>query len=74
MAGVYPGAEREARDKLPGKWKDLAKPKGYANGAQEAHAAHYDVHVMMDCFFRGLEWNFFHLPETAVSTELSEAA
>lgn len=28
-----------------------------------AHAAHYDVHRMMDCFFRGLEWGWYRLPE-----------
>jgi DNA polymerase-3 subunit epsilon len=28
-----------------------------------AHAAHYDVGVMMECFFKGLEWGFFELPE-----------
>jgi DNA polymerase-3 subunit epsilon len=27
----------------------------------EAHAADYDVSVMMKCLFRGLEWGFFHL-------------
>lgn len=29
----------------------------------EAHAADYDVTVMMECFFRGLDWGFFRLPE-----------
>jgi DNA polymerase III subunit epsilon len=28
----------------------------------KAHAADYDVGVMMECFFRGLEWGFFALP------------
>lgn len=28
-----------------------------------AHAADYDVSVMMDCFFRGLDWGMFQLPE-----------
>lgn len=30
-----------------------------------AHAADYDVSVMMESFFRGLEWGFFRLPELA---------
>lgn len=33
--------------------------------ATKAHAANYDVDVMMACFFRGLEWGFFELPEIA---------
>lgn len=28
----------------------------------KAHAADYDVGVMMDCFFRGLDWGFFQAP------------
>jgi len=28
-----------------------------------AHAAAYDVDKMMDCFFKGLEWGYFELPE-----------
>ncbi len=28
-----------------------------------AHAARYDVDKMMECFFKGLEWGFFELPE-----------
>lgn len=28
-----------------------------------AHAASYDVKVMMDCFFRALEWGFISLPD-----------
>lgn len=30
-----------------------------------AHKADYDVGVMMDCFFRGLDWGHFTLEETA---------
>lgn len=30
-----------------------------------AHAADYDVGVMMECFWRGLSWGFFMLPEGA---------
>lgn len=33
-----------------------------------AHAADYDVGVMVDCFFKGLDWGFFKLPE-GVSAE-----
>lgn len=28
-----------------------------------AHAAAYDVDKMMECFFKGLEWGFFEIPE-----------
>lgn len=28
----------------------------------KAHAADYDVRVMMDCFFKGVEWGFFSPP------------
>lgn len=28
-----------------------------------AHAADYDVGVMMDCFFKGLRWGWYALPE-----------
>lgn len=28
--------------------------------ASKAHAASFDVGVMMNCFFKGLEWNFFN--------------
>jgi DNA polymerase-3 subunit epsilon len=28
----------------------------------KAHAADYDVHKMMECFFRGLDWGWFKLP------------
>lgn len=30
---------------------------------EKAHAADYDVSVMMDCFWKGLDWGFFALPE-----------
>jgi DNA polymerase-3 subunit epsilon len=39
----------------------------------KAHAASYDVEVMIECFFRGLEWGRFKLPETA-SEDLADAA
>lgn len=29
----------------------------------KAHAAHYDVDRMMDCFFRGVEWGFFDISQ-----------
>lgn len=28
-----------------------------------AHAAEYDVNVMAQCFFRGVDWEFYTLPE-----------
>ncbi len=30
---------------------------------ERAHAADYDVQVCMACFFKGLDWGFFTLPE-----------
>ncbi|TXN08952.1 3'-5' exonuclease [Methylobacterium sp. WL103] len=38
----------------------------YGTGAGKAHAAHYDVEVMMQCFFRGVRWRAFNLPEEIV--------
>lgn len=32
-----------------------------------AHKADYDVRVMMDCFFKGLDWGLFQIPSTAGS-------
>lgn len=29
----------------------------------KAHAAHYDVDVMMECFLKALDWGFYKLPE-----------
>ena len=37
-----------------------------------AHAADYDVHKMVECYFRGLEWGFFANP--AASAELAAVA
>ena len=31
--------------------------------ASRAHAADYDVKVMMECFFKGYDWGFFKLEE-----------
>ncbi len=48
---LWTAAEREARDRLKGKWRDLARPKAFANGAQEGgvpgspHAGVHDVKV-----------------------------
>lgn len=39
----------------------------------KAHAASYDVEVMAECFYRGVEWGFFKLPEVA-SEEMRLAA
>lgn len=38
---------------------------------ESAHAADYDVDVMVQAFFRGLEWGFFKIPEEVT---LKEAA
>lgn len=41
----------------------------------KAHAADYDVAVMMACFWKGVEWGFFKLPERlAALLETKEAA
>lgn len=37
--------------------------------ASKAHAASYDVDVMMECFFRGVDWGFYHLPPVAPALE-----
>lgn len=34
----------------------------YSEKPGEAHAASYDVDVMMQCFFKGVEWGYFQLP------------
>lgn len=39
---------------------------------EKAHAADYDVHRMMECFFRGYEWGFFKAPDH--TRELAHAA
>lgn len=41
---------------------------------EEAHAAAYDVHRMMDCFFKATAWGFFQLPCPAPAEEISNAA
>lgn len=38
----------------------------------KAHAAYYDVEVMAECFFRGVEWGFFS-PPTLVKRNLKAA-
>lgn len=49
---------------------------GIEYDADKAHAADYDVDVMMQAFFRGLDWSFFQLPysEKAELREITEAA
>lgn len=42
---------------------ELAFACGVDYDPSKAHAADYDVQVMMDCYFRGLDWNFFVPPE-----------
>lgn len=34
----------------------------YSEKPGEAHAASYDVEVMMQCFFTGVKWGYFQLP------------
>lgn len=36
---------------------------GIAYDPAKAHAADYDVGVMMDAFYRGLDWGFFDMPQ-----------
>jgi DNA polymerase-3 subunit epsilon len=36
---------------------------GIPYDTSQAHAAEYDVSVMMDCFFKGVRWGQFKLPE-----------
>jgi DNA polymerase-3 subunit epsilon len=40
----------------------------------KAHAADYDVAVMMECFFKALDWGFFHLPDLMKETAVAAAA
>jgi DNA polymerase-3 subunit epsilon len=42
---------------------------GIPYDAEKAHAADYDVKVMMECFFKGLDWGWFKLeaPELAIA-------
>lgn len=40
----------------------------------KAHAADYDVGVMMDCFRNGLAWGFYEFPDIAENMILREAA
>lgn len=42
---------------------ELAFACGVDYDPSKGHAADYDVAVMMDCFYRGLAWNFYSLPE-----------
>ena len=34
---------------------------------EEAHAASYDVKVLMECFFKAMAWGFFQLPDLSVA-------
>ncbi|WP_060772550.1 3'-5' exonuclease [Methylobacterium sp. AMS5] len=44
----------------------------YSTGA--AHAADYDVEVMMACFFKGVRWQSFTLPFDTTEIDLAAAA
>ncbi len=48
--------------KLP-RLGELCFAMGVDYDPAKAHAAEYDVNVMMDCFFRGLERGFYQLPK-----------
>lgn len=59
--------------KLP-RLGELAFALGIDYDKSKAHAAQYDVEIMMACFFRGLERGFYTLPAgvTEVSSEAEE--
>ncbi len=42
---------------------ELAFACGVDYDPSKAHAASYDVDIMMQCYHKGLEWGFFHAPE-----------
>ncbi|WP_210334663.1 3'-5' exonuclease [Ensifer sp. ENS10] len=42
---------------------ELAFACGVDYDPSKAHSAAYDVDVMMDCYLKGLDWNFFSMPE-----------
>ncbi|MGV1754760.1 3'-5' exonuclease [Agrobacterium sp. CG674] len=44
---------------------ELAFACGVEYDPEKGHAAFYDVEVMMDCYFKGLEWGFYTAPEMA---------
>lgn len=58
--------------KLPS-LSELCFAYGVDYAADKAHAASYDVGVMMECFFRGLDWGFF-TPPTLAKGETADAA
>lgn len=49
--------------KLP-RLGELCFALGVDYDTSKAHGAEYDVSVMMDCFFRGLDRGFYELPKT----------
>ena len=53
---------------------DLCLAYDVAYDPAAAHAADYDVRVMVECFFRGLEWGFIQLPKTEEPIEYAAAA
>lgn len=42
---------------------ELAFACGIDYDRSKAHAAYYDVEVMMKCFFKALKWGFYKLPD-----------
>ena len=42
---------------------ELAFACGVDYDPSKAHGAAYDVDVMMECFYKGLDWGFYNLPE-----------
>ncbi len=45
---------------------ELAFACGVDYDPSKAHSAAYDVDIMMDCLYRGMDWGFFSLPEIAL--------
>jgi DNA polymerase-3 subunit epsilon len=54
--------------------EELAFALGVPFNASEAHGAEYDVSVMMECFFRGLDRGFYEIPGGAMPVEILKAA
>lgn len=47
--------------------QELAFACNVAYDPAKAHAARYDVDVMMECFFKALSWGYFELPKDGIS-------
>jgi DNA polymerase-3 subunit epsilon len=60
------GRHATPRGKLP-RLQELCFAYGVDYDPAKAHAADYDVKVMMNCFFLGSDWKFFKVPETELA-------